>query len=197
VCRKSKRNEHNDSNEPNQKNDNIMDEKTALNGTTTTTTTTKEKKGYTTLVVLFTFTITLLLGLAFYAGQPIRSSYGVGGSGGTTRGAITAASLYVVQDPCTYPNECECPSCNWQRDHVCTPPSGTVHCPATGPACSFTAIQFGGDDVDCTKITAQNFGLDCTDVVAHMTMNFVYYNCMDDPNRSDGVCANQNICEYA
>ena len=162
------------------------------NGTTTTTTITTEKKGYTTLVVLITFTITLLLGLAFYAEQPIRSTYYVGGSGG-------AASLYGNKN--AKEDWCDCASCNWYYGYglncVCTPPSETVHCPAMGPACSTTAIQFVGDDVDCTQITAQNFGMDCTDVVAHMTMNFVYYKCMDDPNRSDGVCANQNVCEYA
>ena len=81
----------------------MMDEKTALTGTTTTiTTTTKEKKRYTPLVVLFTFSITLLLvGLAFYAGQPIHGGTSLaaaaGGGGGTTRGASTAvASLTMV-----------------------------------------------------------------------------------------------------
>ena len=60
----------------------MMDEKTALTGTTaTTTTTTKEKKGYTPLVVLFTFSITLLLvGLAFNAGQPMHGGTSLAGS---------------------------------------------------------------------------------------------------------------------
>ena len=77
----------------------MMDETTALNGTTTIT---KEKQGSTPLVVLFTFTITLLLvGLAFYAGQPIHggTSLAAAGSGGTTRGgSITAASLMMSND---------------------------------------------------------------------------------------------------
>ena len=81
----------------------MMDEKTALTGTTTTiTTTTKEKKRYTPLVVLFTFSITLLLvGLAFYAGQPIHGGTSLAtaaGGGGTTRGGASTAvaSLTMV-----------------------------------------------------------------------------------------------------
>ena len=64
-------------------------ENTALNGTTTTTTKDqddwKQKKGYTPLIVL----TTVLLGLAFYAGQ----SRGSNVAGGTTRGATATASL--------------------------------------------------------------------------------------------------------
>jgi len=50
--------------------------------------------------VLFTFSITLLLGLALlYAGQPIRPRSRLAGGGGTTRGgAITAASLMMSND---------------------------------------------------------------------------------------------------
>ena len=71
----------------------MMDETTALTGTTTTA---KEKKGSTPLVVFFTFSITLLLvGLAFNAGQPIRGSTSLAGSG-ATRGANTAASLTLL-----------------------------------------------------------------------------------------------------
>jgi len=64
-------------------------ENTALNGTTTTTTKDqedwKQKKGYTPLIVL----TTVLLVLAFYAGQ----SRGSNVAGGTTRGATATASL--------------------------------------------------------------------------------------------------------
>ena len=177
----------------------MENEHTALSSTNTTTTA-KEKRGSTPLVVLFTFTITLLFGLAFYARPPFHSSYGVGGIGGTTRGAITTASLYgPVQNPCIYPNECECPSCNWQRYHVCTPPSETVHCPVTASSyCPSTAVIFSGPYVDCTQIIigVNNYGYACNDIVAHMKMNFVYYNCMDGPSSANGACANKNICEY-
>jgi hypothetical protein len=187
----------------------MENEHTALNSTYTTTTA-KEKRGSTPLVVLFTFTITLLLGLAFYAGPPFHSSYGVGGSGGTTRGAITAAALYEKkneQDPCTNADKCECASCIWYRTtrnwystfttyRVCIPPSETMHCPATGPSCPYAAMIVSGDDVDCTTVLADN-GHNCSKIVVHSRMNFVYYNCMDDPSSSSGVCANQNVCEYA
>ena len=72
----------------------MMDEKTALNSTTTTTIITKEKHGSTLLVVLFTFTITLLLSLAFYAGQPIHGGTSLAAAaagGGTTRGGASTA----------------------------------------------------------------------------------------------------------
>ena len=179
----------------------MENEHTALNGTTTTTTTTttKEKQGSTPLVVLFTITLTLLLGLAFYARQPIRSSYGVGGSGGgTPRSIITAAALQ--KGLCTTPDNCECPSCQFDSSNIffyfCTPPSETVHCPATA-SCSTTAVVFSGDNVDCTDINAKNYGYDCNEVVAQMNMNFVHWNCMEDPTRADGVCANRNICEVS
>ena len=170
---------------------------TALNGTTTTTTTT-EKKGYTPLVVWFTFfTTTLLLGLAFYAGQPIRSSYGVGGSGG-------AASLYGNKN--AGEDWCDCASCHWSyvpyyagNICVCTPPSETVHCPATVSSyCPSAAMIFAGPAVDCTQIIigVNNDGWTCNDIVAHMKMNFVYYNCMDGPSSANGACANKNVCEY-
>ena len=179
----------------------MENEHTALNGTTTTTTTT-EKKGYTPLVVWFTFfTTTLLLGLAFYAGQPIRSSYRIGG-----RLVLPVVPSYPLDKPdiCTNPDKCECASCHWYKRHpadptskVCTPPSETVHCPATGPACSTTARVFSGDDSDCTKIIANYYGYACNEIVARMKMNFVSYNCMDDPSSPWGRCANQNVCEYA
>ena len=178
----------------------MENEHTALNGTTITTTTT-EKKGYTPLVVWFTFTATLLLGLAFYAGQPIRSSYRIGG-----RLVLPVVPSYPLDKPdiCTNPDKCECASCHWYKRHpadptskVCTPPSETVHCPATGPACSTTARVFSGDDSDCTKIIANYYGYACNEIVARMKMNFVSYNCMDDPSSPWGRCANQNVCEYA
>jgi len=79
----------------------MENEHTALTGTTTTITITKKKPGSTPLVVVSTFAITLLLGLALlYAGLPIRrrgSLAAAAGSGGTTRGgAITAASLTLM-----------------------------------------------------------------------------------------------------
>ena len=77
----------------------MENEHTALTGTTTTITITKKKPGSTPLVVVSTFAITLLLGLALllYAGPPIRRRSSLAaGSGGTTRGgAINAASLMM------------------------------------------------------------------------------------------------------
>ena len=94
------KNEHN-----NNDNSIIMEnEHTALNGTTITTTTT-EKKGYTPLVVWFTFfTTTLLLGLAFYAGQPIRSSSGIGGK--LVLPVVPTRPLLDKPDYCTNPDKC-------------------------------------------------------------------------------------------
>ena len=90
----------------------MMDEKTALNSTTTTTIITKEKHGSTLLVVLFTFTITLLLSLAFYAGQPIHGGTSLAAAaaaaaaagGGTTRGgASTAVAKKTTATPTSTP----------------------------------------------------------------------------------------------
>ena len=190
----------------------LENEHTALNGTTTTTTT-KEKHGYTPLVWGFAFTLTLLLGLVFYAGPPFHSRYGVDGSvGGTPRGAINAAALFGKkneQDPCTNADKCECASCHSHIElvrtpllvdkNVCTPPSETVHCPVTASSyCPSAAMIFTGPNVDCTQIIigVNNDGWACNDIVAHMKMNFVYYNCMDGPSSANGACANKNICEY-
>ena len=70
-------------------------ENTALNGTTATQDQDdwKQKKGYAPLIVL----ITVLLGLAFCAGQIRGTSLAVGS--GTTRGGTTAtASLMMAHD---------------------------------------------------------------------------------------------------
>ena len=107
----------------------MENEHMALTGTTTTT---KEKHGSTPLVVWCTLTLTLLLGVAYYAGPPFHSSNGVGVSGGGTPrgGAITAAALFGkknVEYPCIHPDTgCICDSCYQHFDHklgvnVCTP----------------------------------------------------------------------------
>ena len=73
----------------------MMDETTALNGTTTKDQEWKQKKGYTPLIVL----TALLLGCGFYAGQihGARTSLAVG-SGTTRGGATTAASLTLMSN---------------------------------------------------------------------------------------------------
>ena len=98
---------------------------------------------------------------------------------------------------CRYPVSADrCPSCcnDPYGKQFCAPPSKLVRCPATAP-CSTTATRFRGDDSVCTKIVAKTYGLDCNEIVAYMTMYDIYYNCMEDPNRSDGVCATKNVCE--
>ena len=80
----------------------MMDEKTALTGTTTTTSTTKEKKGYTPLVVLFTCSITLLLVcLSFYPGQPMHGGTSLAGSG-TTHTCVKSVGTYDSQKDYCY-----------------------------------------------------------------------------------------------
>ena len=80
----------------------MMDENTALTGTTTTTTTTTTK-------MLFTFSITLLLGLALYsAGSPIyggtsHAAAAAGGGGGMTRGVSTAVAKKTTVMPTSMP----------------------------------------------------------------------------------------------
>ena len=87
----------------------MMDETTALTGTTTIT---KEKKRYTPLVVFFTFSIALLLvGMAFHsAGQPIHDGTSLAaaaaaatGGGGTTRGASSAVAKKTTVTPTSMP----------------------------------------------------------------------------------------------
>ena len=78
----------------------MLNESTALNGTTATTKDHdwKEKKGstYTPWIVV---TTALLLGLlAFYAGQRRGSSTVAGGVGGTTRDATASLTLYSDDD---------------------------------------------------------------------------------------------------
>ena len=58
---------------------------------------------------------------------------------------------------------------------------------------------FSGGNVDCTQIIIgvnTNGKYACNDIVAHMEMNFVYYNCMEGPSSANGRCANKNVCEY-
>ena len=77
----------------------MMDEKTALNGTTTSKDQEwKQKKGYTPLIVL----TALLLGCGFYAGQihGARTSLAVGS--GTTHGGATTFLMMESDDDDAY-----------------------------------------------------------------------------------------------
>ena len=137
----------------------MMDEKTALTGTTTTTSTTKEKKGYTPLVVLFTCSITLLLGLALlYAGQPMHGGTSLAAAGGgTTRGgATTAASLTLMSNEAEFTCVKSVGTFDSQKDYCYTCGSGKTlgYCwnsqnPQCPPACDNVQGVSGIGDNQC------------------------------------------------
>ena len=134
----------------------MMDEKTALNGTTTSKDQEwKQKKGYTPLIVL----TALLLGCGFYAGQihGARTSLAVG-SGTTRGGATTAASLTLMSNEAEFTCVKSVGTFDSQKDYCYTCGSkkeGTLgYCwnsqtPQCPPACDNVQGASGIGDNQC------------------------------------------------
>lgn len=80
----------------------------------------------------------------------------------------------------------------------CAAPSAEHHCPPPTNKCYYQHLDRPGvwvNDVGCSGIRPAPYNRTCNEIVSFDRTQFAYYNCMDN-GKSDGICANKEVCNY-